>query len=80
MIEITHINDIPLEEYPVYCSMISSVLVRYSKWECAKYWQARGMNYNRAMFAYDNNIKAVNTFIFDQKLDKRLQPFQIYNT
>lgn len=72
MIEITHIDDIPLEEYPVFYSMISSVLVRYSKWECAKYWQARGIDYNRAMKAYDNNIKAADAFIFAQKLDKRL--------
>lgn len=70
MIEITHIDDIPVSEYPVYCSMITSTLVRYSKWECAKYWQKRGMDYNAALTAYDNNIKAVDAFIFAQKLDK----------
>jgi hypothetical protein len=61
---ITHINDIPISEYPVYRSMLNSTLVRFSKWECAKYWEKRGMSYTEAMKMYDKHIRAVDELIY----------------
>lgn len=61
---ITHIDDIPLSEYPVFQSMLSNTLVRFSKWECAKYWEKRGMNYTMAMKIYDKHIKTIDDIIY----------------
>lgn len=61
--EITRINDIPVNEYPVFESMLSSTLVRFSKWECAKHWEKRGLSFFDAMNIYDKHIKKVNNLI-----------------
>jgi len=61
---ITHIDNIPLSEYPVFQSMLSNTLARFSKWECAKYWEKRGMNYILVMKIYDKHIKAVDAVIY----------------
>lgn len=66
--EITHIDDIPVSEYPVYNSMINNTLVRFSKWECAKYWEKRGRNYNQTMKTYDRYIKIVSKVIISNKI------------
>lgn len=61
---ITHINDIPINEYPVFQSMLNSTLVRFSKWECTKYWERQGRNYSEIMEIYDKHIKAVDEIIY----------------
>lgn len=58
--EVTHINDIPIDEYPVYESMIKLTLVRFSKWQCAKYWEKRGRNFMNTMAVYDKHISRVD--------------------
>lgn len=58
---ITHINDIPINEFPVFNSMVNNTLVRFSKWECAKYWERRGFNYNDILVIYDRYITKINT-------------------
>ncbi len=61
---ITHIDDIQLDEYPVFMSMLNNTLVRFSKWECAKYWEKRGMKYIKVLKIYDKHITTVDAIIY----------------
>jgi hypothetical protein len=61
---ITHIDDIPIHAYPVYKSMLDNTLVRFSKWECAKYWERKGRSYNETMKMYDMLIGNVDKIIY----------------
>lgn len=60
---VTHINDIPVNDYPIYESMLNNTLVRFSKWECAKYWESKGRNYTDVMNTYDRHIQKVNAVL-----------------
>lgn len=68
--KITHINDIPICEYPVFISMIENSLVRFSKWECAKYWEKRGVDYYLAMKMYEKYIGRIDELIYKKSCSK----------
>jgi hypothetical protein len=65
---ITHIDDIPVREYPVFRSMLTNTLIRFSKWECAKFWEKRGMNYSMVMKIYDKHIKTIDDIIYNGRI------------
>jgi hypothetical protein len=63
--EVTHIDDIPINEYPIFKSMLNSTLVRFSKWECAKYWETKGRKYMETLSVYDKHIGFVDKIVYE---------------
>ncbi len=70
MIQVTEINDVKLEEYPIYRAMKENTLVRFSKWECAKYFEPKGYNYTNTMKVYDRLIKRVDAELYEERTKK----------
>jgi hypothetical protein len=61
MIIITEINGIKFSDYPIYCAMRDNSYVRFSKQNCAVYFEKLGRkNLTDTRRAYDSLIKRVD--------------------